>query len=206
MAKHSVGEWWSEGKQLEVVTAYLILGKSNLVESLTGVPRGTIRRWKSAPWWKELVDQIQTEEDQELDAKLTKVVNKVLTVVDDRLDNGDFQYDPRTGEFVRKPVGLRDSWKAGKEMIDLRQNLRKAPKERVDQAAVQDILKNPAVEFAQMAKRKATEKIIEGEVIYASGSQESVGEVGTGVIRSELQVGVRELPRETGTDSQSLGS
>jgi len=176
MAKHILGEWHSDNKKIEACTAYLVLGKAPLVEAVTGVPAGTIRRWKREPWWEDLVDQIQTEDDQELDGKIAKRLNKALDIIDDRLESGDFMYDPKTGEFRRKPVGLRDTWRVTKEMVDLRSNLRKNTTKTVAAEGAADILKNLASEFATMARRRLTEKVINAE---------------------ELQTGVPELSGET---------
>ena len=154
---HKYLEKWPEAKHVEVVASYLVLGKATLVEAVTGVPAGTILQWKTQPWWQELVDQIQTEEDQELDTKLSSRINKVLALVEDRLENGDWILDSKTGTIIRKPVSLKDSWKTGKEMIDVRQMMRDRPKDRVDKEAVSDILKNLAVEFASMARKKVKE-------------------------------------------------
>lgn len=185
MARHTQGSEWSENKKIEVVTTYLVLGKSNLVAAATGVPEGTIRYWKTEPWWKELVDQIQHEDDVELDAKLKKRIDKALDLVNDRLENGDFLYDPKTGEFVRKPVGVRDGWKVASEMIDKQNLLRKKPKDSVSQEGVAEILKNLAAEFAGMARKKMKE--------VSDGTEPS---------ETELRQGVQELPRNTGTDPQ----
>src|SRR3990167_8457618 len=154
MIQHQEGHKWPEAHRADVVASYLILGNAAMVEAVTGVPAGTVRQWKTQPWWDDLVDQIKSEDDQELDSKLTKRINKVLEVVEDRLEKGEFVYDAETKSFVRKPVSLRDSWKAGKEMIDVRMMLRNQPKSRADQGAVADILKNLAEDFAKMAKKK----------------------------------------------------
>lgn len=154
---HKDGEWWSDAKRIEVVTTWLALGKIPLVSSCTGVPEGTIRQWRTQPWWKELEISIQTETDQELDAKLAKRIDKALDVIWDRLEHGDFLYDPKSGEFVRKPVNMKDVNKVMIDMVDKRLLLRKQPKEQQSQEAVGDILKNLAKEFEQMAKKKLKE-------------------------------------------------
>lgn len=178
-------EWWNDKKKIEVVTTWLILGNMVLTAGVTGVPEGTLRRWKAQPWWKELELQIQTETDQELDAKLGKRIEKALELVNDRLENGDFLYDPKTGQFVRKPVSLKDGWKVASEMVDKRFILRKQPKEATSQEAVGDILKNLAKEFAEMAKKRVKEHV-----------QES--------LEPELQKRIRELPGEAGPDSKTV--
>ena len=175
---HKDGEWWSDKKRLEVVTTWLVLGKIPLVSATTGVPEGTIRQWRTQPWWKEIEVSVQTESDQELDTKLAKRVDKALDLVMDRLEHGDFLYDPKSGEFIRKPVSMKDTWKVSTEMIDKRLLLRKQPKEAQSQEAAGEILKNLAKEFADMARKR---------IDHAKKplTQESSAE--------ELQVGVPEL-------------
>ena len=196
MAKHTEGAWWSDAKRLEVVTTWLVLGKIPLVSATTGVPEGTIRQWRTQPWWKEIEISVQTESDQELDTKLARRIDKALDLVMDRLDNGDYLYDPKTGTFVRKPVSMKDTWKVSTEMIDKRLLIRKQPKEQANQEAVGDILKNLAKEFAEMARKKIKTEI------KADGEESSPQTSTTGIIRSELQVGIPELPRPTEASSQ----
>lgn len=154
---HKEGEWWSEAKRIEVVTSWLALGKIPLVSNCTGVPEGTIRQWRTQPWWKELELSILTETDQELSSKLTKRIDKALDVIFDRLENGDFMFDPKTSQFIRKPVNMKDTNKVLMDMVDKRLLLRKQPKEQQSQEAVGDILKNLAKEFEAMAKKKLKE-------------------------------------------------
>ena len=186
---HKDGEWWSDKKRLEVVTTWLVLGKIPLVSATTGVPEGTIRQWRTQPWWKEIEVSVQTESDQELDTKLAKRVDKALDLVMDRLEHGDFLYDPKSGEFIRKPVSMKDTWKVSTEMIDKRLLLRKQPKEAQSQEAAGEILKNLAKEFADMARKR---------IDHAKKplTQESSSE--------ELQVGVPELSGQAESDSQPV--
>jgi len=183
-------KWHSDAKRIEAVTTYLVLGKASLVGAAIGVPEGTIRQWKTQPWWSELTLQIQTESDQELDSKLAKRIDKALDLVNDRLDNGDFQYDPKTGQFIRRPIGGKDGWKIASEMIDKRWIIRKQPKEQSSQEAIGDILKNLANEFADMAKKRLKERVIDGTVTF----------------KEELPDGVQELSELSGTDSQPIPS
>ena len=46
--------------------------------------------------------------DQELDAKTSKIVDKALDQIMDRLENGDHIYDQKTGRIRRAPVKLRE--------------------------------------------------------------------------------------------------
>lgn len=164
---------WSEKKRIESCTAYLALGNASLVEAVTGVPSGTVRQWKTQPWWKELAHAIQTESDQVVDAKLSKMIDKTLNLVNDRLDNGDFFWDSKNSEFVRKPVSVKDGWKITTEILDKRWLIRDRPDTKADTEAVSDILIKLANDFAGMAKKKVAEKLNGPEQIE-SELQESV--------------------------------
>lgn len=160
----TVKTWWPEKKKVEVVTTYLAVGKPDLVESITGVPRGTVRNWRQEPWWQEMVHQIQQEADQELDTKLQKRIDKALDLVMDRLDHGDYKYDFKTGTLTRVPVSMKDAAKLSTDFFDKRQLIRRQPAQQASQEAAADILKKLALDFAGFA-RSNTAKVIEGEVI-----------------------------------------
>ena len=198
MSKEKGVKNWSDKKRIEAVTAYLTLGNAAYVEIATGVPAGTVRQWKTQPWWKELVSQIQTEADQELDTKLSKLMEKTLSVVNDRIENGDFFWDSKNSKFVRKPVSLKDSWKVSTEMIDKRWIIRDRPETKVDTEAVSDILVKLAQDFAGMAKKKVG-LALQGEDLKMEKLD------GEEQIESELQEGVRELSGQAGTDQESSG-
>lgn len=162
--------FWSDRKKIEVVTTYLALGKAPMVEAVTGVPQQTIRIWKMQPWWKELEEEIRREENLELDSRLGKIVDKSLEVVMDRLENGDFTLNSKTGKVSRIPVKLRDATMASNALIDKRQLIRKNPIEKAQhQQQFEDRLLKLAEQFAEFAiGKKKNEKVIEGEVIDAS--------------------------------------
>jgi hypothetical protein len=153
--------WWSHDKRVQVVTTYLAVGNAPMTEAVTGVPRSTIRQWRMADWWKELETDIRTEEDSELDVKLSKIIDKSLSAVADRVENGDFIYDGKTGEFKRKPVHVKDALKVTTDLFDKRNLIRGKPTSRVEKQNVTDSLANLAAEFAKFAASKT----IKGEVI-----------------------------------------
>lgn len=146
--------WWSDNQRIEAVTTWLALGNMPLTAAATGIPKDTLNRWRYSDWWKELVAQIRSEETLALDGKLSKIVNKALAVVEDRLDNGNFQYDQKSGEHVRVPVNLKDSIKATADLLDRRETLRKIPQKQEIENTVDDRLAKLAEEFARFAKAK----------------------------------------------------
>lgn len=137
---------------------------------MTGVPVETIRVWKRSDWWKKLVDEMQYETNVELDTKLTKVMDKALDQVMDRLENGEYMYDPRTGKVKRIPAKLRDVGKIANDMVDKKQLIRKQERQKQDGPHIQvtaDHLLKLAQEFAKFATGKDIDEkpgvLIEGE-------------------------------------------
>lgn len=163
--------WWPESKKVEVLTTYLTTRSQALTESITGVPRRTIINWMKQPWWKEHTEEIQQQEHIELDKKLVKVMDKALDAVVDRLENGEFVYDEKTGRVVRVPAKLRDTNKVLTDMIDKRELLKKVSRNTQAQEKKEltvDHLVQLAEAFASFTgKKKPMEEIsvIEGEVI-----------------------------------------
>ena len=188
---------YSDAKKLEVVTTYLALGKVPMVEAVTGIPRSTIRQWKMQPWWTEMVDQIQTDSDQELDAKLAKIIDRSLDAVTDRIENGDFIFDPKSGSIRRSPVKLKDVHRVSVDLIDKRDLIRKRPQEQIEQSATVDILRKLANQFAEWAKihvaPKGEPKVIEGEVVDAVYEERKEG----------LQDGVQQVSQTSQATPQS---
>lgn len=160
---------WPEKKRIECVTTYLTTGKLSLTSAMTGVPIETLRVWKRSEWWKKYSDEMQYEDTVELDRKLEKVMNSALDQVMDRLENGEYMYDPRTGKVKRIPVKLRDVNKVATDMVDKRQLIKKVAKEKQEpqQQITADHLLKLAQEFSKFVTGKQPEDkpgvLIEGE-------------------------------------------
>ena len=167
------------------------LATGNLVQTaaITKVPLPTIKHWKKQPWWKEAVDTFYDDDKQELDAKYQKIVRKALTVMDDRLTNGNFQLDQKTGRILRVPVSLSDSHKVMKDLVDQQQVLRKDKKQEEQQAQVSanETLLKLAKQFADMAKGNVMKDVTPGttydmeqtaiQTLQASETPQEVSEV-----------------------------
>ena len=138
-------------KRIEVVSQYLVLGNMKMVAAITGVRYDLIRTWKGQPWWKELEAEIRSTQNIEMDTKLTKIVDKSLDAVLDRVENGDYIYDQKSGEIRRKPAALRDVHRVSVDMLSKRELIRGGADARKEttQISVQEQLKMLAQEFAK---------------------------------------------------------
>lgn len=93
----------------KAVTLYMLLGNMRLVSEKTGVFLDTLYDWKKTDWWAELIEEARASEKKKRLSTVDEVVKMSLEVTKDRLENGDFVLNQKTGEIVRKPVGLRDA-------------------------------------------------------------------------------------------------
>jgi hypothetical protein len=155
---HQPGHW-KEAKKIEAVTTYLSTGNLSETARILAVPIRTLESWKISDWWKEMVQRIQSDEDQQLDVKTSKAINKALDNLMDRIEHGEYVYDQKTGQLKRSPAKLRDLNAAFNHLLDKRQLLRNKPTKIVEQQSTAIALQNLAAQFAKFTQKE--EKIVE---------------------------------------------
>lgn len=155
--KHKRNSTWPFEKRIEAVTQYLVLGNMKQVSVLTGVSYEVLKDWKGSPWWSELEKEIRATENLQMDSKLSKIVDKSLDAVQDRVENGDFIYDQKNGEIRRKPVALRDVHRVAVDMLSKRELLRDGASGRkeVTQVSMDEQLKQLAHEMAKWFQQES---------------------------------------------------
>ena len=138
-----------------------------LVSSMTGIPHQLLRSWKAQPWWKEMEQEVRLTENIEMDTKLTKIVDKSLEAVLDRVENGDFIYDNKTGQIKRKPANLRDIGRVSIDILSKRELLRGNATERKEttQVSVAEQLKQLAMEFSKWNSGQPKQETIDVEMV-----------------------------------------
>lgn len=149
---HEKGKKYPPEKRIEVCTKWMALGNLRLVSELTGVSYQLCRLWKTQPWWADLVAEIKASRDIQVDNKLSKLVDRSLEIVGDRLENGDIIWNKKTGEYDRQPVSLAAVNKVADTLLTQQLNLskKKVVEQIGDKAqSVQDQIKLLAQEFAK---------------------------------------------------------
>lgn len=117
MLKNENGSWTEKTKN-EVIHTYLVTGNLALTARIMDVPEETIRYWRKQDWWDDSVREIRHSGKVELSSKMKKIVEASIAVIEDRIVNGDFVFDQKTGAVVRKPVNLKDAHKVAIDMVD----------------------------------------------------------------------------------------
>jgi hypothetical protein len=148
------GKWWSESQKLEAATTYLALGNGAQTAAVLDIPLATFNRWRYTDWFKKMVEELKVEDNLKLNARLTKLVSKALDVTEDRLDKGNYQYDPKTSELIRVPVSLKDANKVANDMLERRDIIESKPVQEQIEKTVDDRLAKLAEQFRSFAKPK----------------------------------------------------
>lgn len=152
--------WWDKKKQLEAVTTYLATGSIAETSRIINVPYRTVQSWKlESEWWPKVVEEIQSGENQKIDQKMSKIIDKTLEKLVERIEDGDYMYDQKTGRMVKVPLKARDLERITSGLFDKRQLIRKQPTNiKADPSNQADRLLKLAEQFASFAAGKAKEE------------------------------------------------
>lgn len=144
---------WSDSQKMEAVKAYMVLGSLKLVAGALKIPFDTLKVWKLSEWWKTLEEELRVQDDLQLSTRLQKIVNRSYDVIEDRLENGDFVYDQKSGTMRRKPVAMRDAHRVAVDLMEKRDILvtRHMDGNSVTKDKIEDTLADLARNFAKIA-------------------------------------------------------
>ena len=151
-----------EEMRIEAVALFAAIGNVAEVARIMDMNAATLRSWKTTEWWELMMRRVHNEKDEELDTKFTKIVDKAIDEINDRLENGEFIYNARTGETVRVKPKMRDVAMVAATNLDKRQLLRGQPTSRTEKIDVKDSLTRLANEFAKFTQaRDVTPEAVE---------------------------------------------
>lgn len=146
-------------KRLDVVSRFLLLGNLRVVSEQTGVSYDTLCDWKRSDWWPDVVEQIKRQKKSKTNETLTKIIEQSLDVMQDRLENGDFVLNNKTGEIVRKPVGVKDVTAITTGLLQRQLQLEEMmEKQERSSDTVQETLSLLAKEFQKWTKKEKTKE------------------------------------------------
>ena len=161
---------WNDEERFKAVSAYVALGKLPKVAKVTGIPYTTLREWKYySSWWKPLELQIREENNKARATDMESIATSALNAIKDRLTNGDYLYNPRSGEIVRVPVNASQLNKLASTMIDKKLLLEKNVRtdEPTNEKTIENKLEKLADAFKSFAAKngKKLPETIDGELV-----------------------------------------
>ncbi len=163
---------WADSQKIEAVTTYLALGDLKLTGAVLKIPEQTLRSWKSTVWWKEVQDELSVQDDLKLSTRLKTIIESTLAAAEDRIRHGDFIYDSKRGELVRRPISLKDAHRVTMDMVQKRIDIAKANVQSIPTEMIEDRLLKLAERMAAIATGQSIPKVIEvTDVIEGSFSE-----------------------------------
>lgn len=207
--KHKPNTTWSMEARIQAVSQYLVLGNMALVSATTGIPHQLLRGWKAQPWWKDVEAQVRSTENIQTDSKLSKIVDKSLDAVLDRIENGEFVYNQKTGQIIRKEASLRDITNASVAFLSKRELLRGNATDRKEttQVSVAEQLKELALEFAKWSDKKPKlETVIDITDVEEKDEDDAVYEEGEWEVSEGLPSGSGSLHLEASSEEEEGGA
>lgn len=151
--KDSSGDWTYDTK---LTVCQLLDNSGNLraTADITEVPLETIRIWQRSEWWPNVVEDMKRLKRMELNSRLSAIVSTALDKIEDRISNGDFVLNQKTGEVMRKPISLRDANQVAKDLLGQQIQMEKLDQHKVEvHTSTQDLLKSIAKEFANFNRK-----------------------------------------------------
>ena len=154
-------EFYDIETKTDAAALYCVYGDVKEVFKITGIPEKTLKAWKEEPWWFEVQKQIFVEQNEKLAARLSQTLNKTIDELNERLEHGDYTYNPKTGEVTRKPIEAKTIASIFDSLSHQRRITRGEPTSIALKVGVDDRLKRLEESFIRFAETK----LIEGEVI-----------------------------------------
>lgn len=116
---------YTKEQKLSVITTYVLTGSVEQAGLNTGIPRKYIHSWKcKSPWWPIEVAKVRIQEQDKLDAVMTGVIDNTMGQLNDRILNGDWKKNTKTGELERIPLTAKDLAVVAGITFDKRQLIR----------------------------------------------------------------------------------
>jgi len=161
LSKKTWTRWYTDKEKLEAVKLYLITGNQAATAAALNIHKNTMNQWVNSQWFKELSQQVRNEGHIQLSNKLKVIASKALDVTMDRLENGEWIYDQKTGEMRRKPVQARDAHKIAVDFLEQAQKVEDKQTQEVNDQAVSGRLEQLANAFIEMSKKTTRVEQIE---------------------------------------------
>ena len=135
-----------------------MLGSVRTTAAVLNIPEITVKVWRTKSWWKDLEAELKLQDKLQLGTRLKKIAERSLEVVEDRLQNGNYIFDQKTGELVRVPVNLKDAHKVGVDSMNQREILERGQADNLNEGQIDNKLAELATKFAAMVNKKIDDK------------------------------------------------
>jgi len=171
---------WSKytpDQKREMVYAFCSSGSLKKASDICKVPYSDIKKFRQeAPWFPELVKEYKKERQDELDARMSEIIEAGIGNILDRIHNGDTIMNHKTGKFEKRPLSALDMTRVVSILFDKRAMMRGDPTTRSEKVSSEATLKVIMDRMEQVASKMHLDKpvSIDGEVIDGELEYEDV--------------------------------
>jgi hypothetical protein len=170
--------WYPDSVKMDAIKLWLITGNLRAVSASLDIPYQTLQKWRYADWWGQMAEELRTEGHIQLSNKLKNIASKALDITLERLENGDYVLNQKTGEMVRKPVVMRDAHRVAESLIDRGLRISDKPIEEMNNQKIQDRLASLASAFESFAKKTRKVEVLDAVYAEREAGLQSRGELG----------------------------
>jgi len=168
-------KFFPQETKVDAATLYAVYGDVEQVAELVSVPQSVIRGWKQEPWWIEIQKQVYVEQNEKLAGRISVILDKTITHLEERLEFGDEVVVQKTGEIVTKKVDASVLAKMFENLAHQRRITRGEPTSISAKIGVDDRLKTLEKAFLKFAQAKEInheeiEDSLDAEVRYVESS------------------------------------
>ena len=151
---------YSTEQKYDILEKIEIYGNLREVSRQSGVPYNTLLSWKKQEWYHSMMSDIRAAARAEMTSKMSRIVDKALAAVEDRIENGEKILNNKTGKFITKPVVLRDVARVASDLLGKQVKLEElASKEAHKDENISDTLQQLAKEFARFNRKDKAEVV-----------------------------------------------
>ena len=132
-------------QRLQAALAWCVTGTAQGASDVCGVDRRTISDWVNTEWWPALVSEARQLKQEELDAKLTNIIDKCAQRLTERLDSPEGVSKAQLNQIA---ITMAIS-------MDKRSLMRGDPTSRTERVSSEERLTKLKDEFAGMLQARA---------------------------------------------------
>jgi len=144
---------YSPTDKLKACAYFNVIGNMSKVSKMLGIEYRAMQYWKTQAWWPVVSKAVRTAKQEELDIKLSAIVDESTDQLMDRIKNGDHRLT-KMGQVKRVPMTGKDIAQAGLGVVlEKREFLRGGGKSlSKSERDTQKVLENLKNTFEQLAK------------------------------------------------------
>ena len=143
---------YSPEQRISALTTWLLTGSLLKAATLSGVDYSAVRQWAStSEWWKEGIARIRKQKNDELDARITLMIDKTMDEIEERILLGDEVVHGPSGQKIRKKINGKDLTTMVAILYDKRALMRGDPTSMQGKATGAGVLADLKKDFEKLA-------------------------------------------------------